>query len=253
MWGAIIGAVVAAIGMLVNSSQQKKQNEANMGLAQFQADANEKYLAQQNAYNSPEEQMKRFQSAGLNPNLIYGQGSPGNQPASLSYPDIKPADYQKQNIDQLIPLFNQSRIVDSQVQAQNASTRHKGALVEVAKLQARVLSANPLLNQDGFAATIDGMKATAEMKQEQVTGQRIKNFVDESSSGHVVNKIWNEVKLLDERFKLAEADNKIKAQVLNGMEFRNAILEVQKKFMTDSEITPQHIMQFVQLLLMKIL
>lgn len=31
-----------------------------------------------NAYNSPAEQMKRFGAAGLNPHLIYGQGSPGN-------------------------------------------------------------------------------------------------------------------------------------------------------------------------------
>lgn len=38
----------------------------------------------QNFYNSPAEQMKRFKDAGLNPNLIYGQGNPGN----ASAPDV---------------------------------------------------------------------------------------------------------------------------------------------------------------------
>lgn len=32
----------------------------------------------QNKYNTPFNQMKRFKDAGLNPNLIYGQGNPGN-------------------------------------------------------------------------------------------------------------------------------------------------------------------------------
>lgn len=32
----------------------------------------------QNQYNAPESQMNRFKEAGLNPNLIYGQGNAGN-------------------------------------------------------------------------------------------------------------------------------------------------------------------------------
>lgn len=39
----------------------------------------------QNAYNSPSEQMKRFGAAGLNPHLIYGQGSAGNANSTPQY------------------------------------------------------------------------------------------------------------------------------------------------------------------------
>lgn len=39
----------------------------------------------QNAYNSPAEQMKRFGAAGLNPHLIYGQGSAGNASSPPQY------------------------------------------------------------------------------------------------------------------------------------------------------------------------
>jgi len=41
---------------------------------------------QQNEYNSPQAQMARYQAAGLNPNLIYGQS---NTAGSISTPDIQ--------------------------------------------------------------------------------------------------------------------------------------------------------------------
>lgn len=55
-------------------NQQNKYNEGRY--AQEQSDALN-FWHQQNAYNSPQAQMARFKEAGLNPNLIYGQGSSG--------------------------------------------------------------------------------------------------------------------------------------------------------------------------------
>lgn len=43
-----------------------------------------------NAYNSPEEQMKRFREAGLNPNLIYGQQNQGAVVRSSNVPSWSP-------------------------------------------------------------------------------------------------------------------------------------------------------------------
>lgn len=45
----------------------------------------------QNEYNTPQKQMERFKAAGLNPHLIYGQGSAGlaSSPPNYSPPDIK--------------------------------------------------------------------------------------------------------------------------------------------------------------------
>ena len=43
----------------------------------------------QNAYNSPKEQMKRYQDAGLSPYLIYGQGTPGNATSTPTYTPTK--------------------------------------------------------------------------------------------------------------------------------------------------------------------
>ena len=44
-----------------------------------------------NEYNSPSSQMQRYQEAGLNPNLIYQQGTPGNASSTAGYnmPNVK--------------------------------------------------------------------------------------------------------------------------------------------------------------------
>jgi hypothetical protein len=61
--GGSIGA-----GLLNRSSSRKQWDR--------EVEYNQKFWEQNNKYNSPQEQMKRLQAAGLNPNLVYG-GSPG--------------------------------------------------------------------------------------------------------------------------------------------------------------------------------
>lgn len=62
-------------------------NEQNAALAREQMQWSEHQIDKQNEYNSPIQQMARYQAAGLNPNLIYGTGaaSAGNQMALPSY------------------------------------------------------------------------------------------------------------------------------------------------------------------------
>jgi hypothetical protein len=70
--------IMGLIGAYVQYHGQKKANETNIQLAREaqKHDLNMWNLA--NEYNSPANQMSRFKDAGLNPNLMYGQGSPGN-------------------------------------------------------------------------------------------------------------------------------------------------------------------------------
>lgn len=243
----LIIAGVSAISSMIAARQQKK---SNMQLAKFQNDANLQMIDKQNAYNSPKAQMARYDSAGLNPNLIYGQGTPGNQTATPTYPDIRSPDYQSIAAN-LVPQFNQSSLMQSQVAANNAKTTQSYAMTEVNKMQAKLIAANPLLNDEGFTSIIDGLKATAQLKYTQSAGNIIDNQINSISAGHQVEKIFKEVQLLEQKFNLGTSDMAIKAQVLKSKEFSNAILEVQKRFMTDGDITPQHVLQFIMLLLTK--
>lgn len=244
----LIAAAATAIGGAVTARKQAKENRK---LAEYQNDANQKLLQQQLEYDKPANQMLRFQEAGLNPNLVYGQGTPGNQSTPLRYPDIKTTDYSK--LMEAVPVFNQTRLTDSQVQAQDAATRQKYAMTELNRLQARVLEKNPLLDDSGFKAIIDGLKATAEIKGIETRMKTSQLGVQEASAGWQVSKIANEVKLLESQFNLGSADLRLKAEVLKSKEFQNAILEVQKKFMADGEVGPQQILQFINLLLLKLL
>jgi len=85
----------------------------NIGLQAFQDDRARDWAAKeseisylrdieqrdyQNWYNSPQQQMERFNDAGLNPNLIYGQGTPGQQ---TSTPHYQPAKGQYSQLDKI--------------------------------------------------------------------------------------------------------------------------------------------------------
>lgn len=65
---------------------------AGAGSSILQNVLNRASTREQNEYNSPASQMERFRDAGLNPHLIYSQGSAGNQPSATQYesPDINP-------------------------------------------------------------------------------------------------------------------------------------------------------------------
>lgn len=67
------------------------QNLGNMYLAKYQNDRNLELWNMQNEYNAPKQQMARLKEAGLNPNLVYGNGSAvnvANAPASTQVPHL---------------------------------------------------------------------------------------------------------------------------------------------------------------------
>lgn len=253
----IIPAAIAAGQLLGGLIGQGRQNKANKRLAAHQASINEAYLQQQLEYNTPKNQMARYQQAGLNPNLIYGQGNPGNQSAPLSAPDQRTPDYQTAYA-QIGQNFNQAMMVQSQVQAIDAGTRQKYVLTRLNELQAQVLARNPALQDSGFSAIMESLKSSAEIKasESKIKGQEARLLTTQDMKTGLQwgeQKFLKELDLLDQKFNLGQLDKDIKVQVLNSKEFQNALLEIQKRWMSDGEITPQHILQFVQLLLMKLL
>ena len=76
-----LGAVTGLIGNNnTNKTNIRLQREQQQFNAQQAKQANEWNMQQwerENAYNAPAQQMARLEAAGLNPNLMYGQGNPG--------------------------------------------------------------------------------------------------------------------------------------------------------------------------------
>lgn len=73
--GSIIGSGIEAASSMAGL---KKQHEYNKEMAALQNQYNIDMWNRQNEYNSPVQQMNRLKEAGLNPNLMYGQGTVGN-------------------------------------------------------------------------------------------------------------------------------------------------------------------------------
>lgn len=216
--------------------------------------AAKKRQEEQNEYNSPKNQMARFNDANLNPNLIYGQGNPGNQVQPVPTPKWS-------ELADAIPLYNQTRMTDSQVQANEVSNMKKFSEVEMNQLKGNVLKRNPLLNEDYLTSLIDSMVAQANIKAADANikgnvaawmNTQTRKLDGTWSDSKGMQKMDAELNLLLQKFNLGSADQAIKAKVLESKEFQNAILEVQKRFMTDFDITPANYLQFITLFLQKL-
>ena len=78
IWSAVGSVASSLLGGLFGSSSQSSTNKMQLQMMREQNAWNENMWNKQNEYNTPANQMKRFEAAGLNPNLVYGQGSSGN-------------------------------------------------------------------------------------------------------------------------------------------------------------------------------
>ena len=90
------GASLASSGLSAGTAfrQQRLANEYNLDM-----------WNRQNAYNTPAEQMRRLQEAGLNPNLMYGQGNVGNAPTAPQFQQLSEQGYKPVDIPSAIQSF----------------------------------------------------------------------------------------------------------------------------------------------------
>lgn len=113
---AAIAGAAALAGSIWQSSQTKKQNKRLR--EEQQAD-----WEKQMEYNSPKSQMDRLKEAGLNPNLVYGNGADatiGPPPSRTSYEERTP---DLTSIAGQALQFMQARANISQTEAQTAAIK----------------------------------------------------------------------------------------------------------------------------------
>ena len=155
----IIGSVVDGITGIFNSSQQAKysrrntdrQIQANWDLAnlKYQKDLEQWY--RENAYNAPDEQMRRLRNAGLNPNLVYGTGTvTGNTSTSgprFDRPDVEynyePFQFPTNAISRGIQFIQENRLKDRQI----AETEERVKNLATQRDALRVKIQSELINQ----------------------------------------------------------------------------------------------------------
>lgn len=242
------------LNFLGNKKGAETQQANNMQLAAFQHEKNMELLKYQLDYNSPSAQMGRFKEAGLNPNLIYGQGSPGNMESAPRYPEIQPANYAAAYTD-LGTKIQQSRLLQAQADLTNVKVEESTVKQDLMNAQRNLIKANPYMNEGYVQALVTNLKASADIKAQQA------DFLLSKTQDEATGVRWErgflkmqrELDLLGQRFNLGSADQKVKAEILQSKEFQNALQQIQLNWMREGDITPQHIYTGIMLLLSKMM
>lgn len=118
----------------LNEMQVERQLNADKELASYKFDQDLEMWNLQNEYNSPEKQMQRFKQAGLNPALMYGQGSAGNATEAPKYQSVQSGraeqvawqQIQMQNLAQ----YQDMDLKNAQIDTQRAIAQKEKALAD---------------------------------------------------------------------------------------------------------------------------
>lgn len=196
---SIVGGIISGVGSLLgglgssamNDKAVRDTNKANMEIAKYQAQwqqqENEKAYQRslnmwnlQNEYNSPTQQMARIRAAGLNPNLVYGNGVTGNssgstpqyEPAKFNAPTMQAYRGWNLGISDAISQFLAYRTAKAQVdnmEAQNSLIRQQTATeaTKQANIAASTSRSEFDLNMAKELKDVSVSSAIADMNQKQ--------------------------------------------------------------------------------------
>lgn len=132
-----------------------------------------------NQYDSPAEQMKRFEAAGLNKNLIYGQSN-----TSGNAPELSPATY---NAGQYRPVDNRIQRAQLQLALAEQHQRVTNQAIENDLARQRLFLAERNANrEDALArAQIAALGANLGIKEREVTldENKPKNWIESTVQG----------------------------------------------------------------------
>lgn len=212
---AIIG-VVGALGAAFASNRGNKKE------AEKQKAFQEDMWHQQNAYNSPEQQMARLKEAGLNPNLIYGSGVSG----ATGLAD-KVGSYDRAEITYDNPIAaGMSTATDvgriSNMEAQNAvmhadvPLKNAQALSTIAN--SKKINVDRKLVEQTMDGQIDAIRLNNRLRKENIVGTQIDNYVkDKTKSARIKQEsqrlilAGENIKNLKSKTKGQDLENIIKA------------------------------------------
>lgn len=125
--GGVSGIAQSAIDAKVQRENTDKTIAANKALAEYSYSKDLEMWNKANDYNSPAQQMSRYQSAGLNPNLIYGSGSSaGNTATTLPKFNAPTLDFNYKspfNLASIISQFQDFSV--KQAQIDNLREQHR--------------------------------------------------------------------------------------------------------------------------------
>lgn len=244
--------LVQTAGNIAGAERQAKHNK---DLAAFQHSKNMELLKYQLDYNTPAMQMQRFKDAGLNPNLVYGQGNPGNMSSAPSYPDIRPSDYQgavSGAITQMADLAiksNQAKLLETQAGLNETKIDESTVKQSLMAAQRDLVKSNPYMRKEYVNAMVLQLESLAKLKAQEASFMTDWTTVDGVKWQRGYLKMQRDLDSMLKKLNIQSADLAVKARIIEGKEFDNILKEVQARWMKDGDITPQHVYQGIAMLI----
>lgn len=262
-WGAVAASAISTAANIgagsVASNKEYHNRKKLMDKAYAQDIAN---WQMQMAYNTPSAQRKRYEDAGLNPALMYGTGSASAGNAS-DYPKAPvPAPQELMSVygnigTNFMDMLSTIKLKDSQTKLNDQKADESGVKADLMAAQKSVVEANPYLNSSYLNAVVTNMVATAKTKMNEFQVTWRDNTHDPKTGATLPSlgekKIQLELDALEQKYRLGQADQKMKAEILQSKEFQNELSRIQVEWMKNGDITPQHIYQGILLLLSKLM
>lgn len=272
---SIVGGIISGVGSLLgglgssamNNKAVQDTNKANMEIAKYQAQwqqqENEKAYQRslnmwnlQNEYNSPTQQMARIRAAGLNPNLVYGNGVTGNssgstpqyEPAKFNAPTMQAYRGWNLGISDAISQFLAYRTAKAQVdnmEAQNSLIRQQTATeaTKQANIAASTSRSEFDLNMAKELKDVSVSSAIADMNQKQAGAAQGWTKANREVIQYELDKA-----LFDNKIKLSNAEylNVLQAvrKAVQDNDINSFRYEIERIFGKDSSISGQLINVF---------
>lgn len=206
-------AIAAGITLAGSAAQSASQGKMNRKSRRF----HEKMWNKTNEYNSPLEQRKRLEKAGLNPNLVYG-GSSGATAGTASQPgtpEFEPGSYQA--MGQAGAQYIQSQNIKSATEQNEAQTERIKQETVNAGLESVERSIKNSSAALSYKQKAELYQTTVDLQKERLRNlgidsdfKQAKNVREERVVNETIPKLRQELSNLKKQGKILEQEEVIK-------------------------------------------
>lgn len=227
--------------------ENQKNRDWNLMLAQMQNQWSQDQWERENEYNTPINQRKRLQDAGLNSDLMYGNGGISNlaasSPSMTSGQGSQPVDMtalgRKATIGDMIQQGLQTRMAEAQIKATEAQARKTAADAGISETQLEYEDVKQRLGIDLSRQAFDNAKEQFNVLFEQ--GRKyalenenisLQNLMKRIDLDLYSDKAKTELSLLKSSLKISEKEAeylvKTMAARILGLELDNTLKDYEK-------------------------
>lgn len=210
-----------------NSSNERiadKTNALNYKMWQEQKQYDYEKWKEELAYNTPSAQRKRFEEAGINPNLAIAQmnggnaesaATSGNRPDAIAAEMLNPAEEVSQyanNLQNIAGGFNNLSRTFQQNQLDAAQTRSVSVEADIQSIERNYRAAQ-------LEATINKLVKEGQLSEEQAKNLRVNTFINSATAGSQIKQKQYEAENAQKQGKVLDSvaelnlTNKVQSQV----------------------------------------